>query len=722
MSVVKVAGRSDTWAATTPSCTYVFGVVRAEEDVRIVQWYWGPPLPEAALPEIPLAVAPRLTASFRDPYDIEELFPVDGGRRWGVPSLRVRYPGGVRSAELAYAGAEETAEGIELVLRDDAYGLRVSLHLTCAGDVIERWVSVSNDGAQAVQVERLDSGSWVIPERYGYRHSTVSGAWSAESRLGRRELPVGETTFTSRTGATGHHANPWIMVDEGDAGEESGEVWTVALAWSGSWRMTAQRRPEGDVAVSAGFGHDGVVWQLAPGEKLITPKTLGLYSDGGFGAVSRVWHEYARRFVLAFPDEDRPVLYNSWEATGFDVTESGQLALAEKAAGLGVELFVVDDGWFGARVDDTRGLGDWWPNRERFPDGLAGLFDGVRALGMRAGLWVEPEMVNPDSDLYRAHPDWVLHLPGRRRDTMRNQLVLNFARDEVRGWAFGWLDGLVREYGLDYLKWDMNRSFSQVGWPGAGERADRVWIEHVEGVYQIMDELRRRNPGLRIESCSGGGGRVDLGILRRTDQVWTSDNTDARDRQVIQHGFTQFYPPGVMSAWVTDSPNPLTRREVPLRYRFHVAMAGVLGIGGDLTRWGEGELAEARGLVAKYKEIRPIVQRGRLYRLAGDPGVTASAVQYNLDDQVVVIAYNPFALTDQPPRRVRLAGLDPEAVYEVTGCDDLATFTVPVGSRWHGRTLMSHGVVLPTWFHLGADYRSEILTLRRLDRLLDETD
>ncbi|MBB5133258.1 alpha-galactosidase [Thermocatellispora tengchongensis] len=712
MSIIPVGER--TWAAVTATSTYLFGVEGDGDDGRVVQWYWGPRLPEAALAE---AVRPRSWSGsgFADPREGDELLPVDGGRRWGVPSLQATYEGGVRSVELAFAGAvpARAADGeeIELVLRDEAYGLRVGVHVRCAEDtdVIERWVTVANEGAAAVRLGRLDSGNWLIPERPACRCTGVFGEWARETQLQRAELPVGETTFTSRTGTTSHRANPWIMIDAGDATEESGEVWSVALAWSGSWRLTAQHLPGGTVSVTAGFRHDGPSWHLAPGESLRTPSVLGLYSDGGYGAAGRAWHRHVRRHVLPAPDEDRPVLYNSWEATGFDLTEAGQLDLAARAAALGVELFVVDDGWFGARDGDSRGLGDWWPNPERFPKGLTRLFDTVRELGMAGGLWVEPEMVNPDSDLYRRHPGWVLHYPRRRRDTMRNQLVLNFARDDVRAWATGWLDTLVREYGLAYLKWDMNRGFSQAGWPDAGDRADMLWIEHTRGVYAVMDELRRRNPALRIESCSGGGGRADLGILRRTDQVWTSDNTDARDRQGIQHGFSHLYPANVMSAWVTDSPNPHTRREVPLRYRFHVAMAGVLGIGGDLTRWSAEDLAEARDLVAAYKAIRPVVQHGRLYRLGGTPGQAASAVQYVLGERVVVLAYNPFALDKRAPRRLRLGGLDPEAAYEVVTGE-------AGGSLWHGRTLMSVGLDLPAWSPYGPDYRSGLLELRRVEK------
>ncbi|MFI6603391.1 alpha-galactosidase [Nonomuraea sp. NPDC050536] len=693
MPIIPVSGRDQTWAALTDKSAYVFGVF---EEARVVQWYWGPRLPVDALPEVTEHAPGWIKTGFLDPDDITELLPVDGGRRWGVPALQAVYEGGVRSVELSFDEAVHGENSLELVLRDHAYGLRVGLHLRLHDDtdVLERWVSVTNESASIIRLQRLDSGSWVIPEQAGARFVGAAGGWAYETQLQHGELPVGETTFGSRTGTTSHKANPWIMI--GDADEERGQVWTVALAWSGSWRMTTQRRPEGDVAVSAGFGHEGLTWPLAPGETLRTPAALGLYSDGGYGQASAAWHAYARAHVLPTPGEVRPVLYNSWEATWFDVTEEGQLDLARRAADLGVELFVVDDGWFGARTDDTRGLGDWHPNPDRFPDGLGPLFDGVRELGMQAGLWVEPEMVNPDSDLYRKNPDWVLHYPARRRDTMRNQLVLNFARDDVRAWAVDWLDRLVREYGLAYLKWDMNRSFSQAG-PG-----DLLWIEHTRGVYAVMDELRRRHPRLRIESCSGGGGRVDFGILRRTDQVWTSDNTDARDRQPIQQGFSYLYPAGAMSCWVTDSPNAATRRSVPLRYRFHVAMAGTLGVGGDLRSWSASSLDEARSLIAAYKEVRETVQHGRLHRLFGQPGVTASAVQYVLDSQVVVLAYHPYGLTKQPPRRVRLTGLDPSAVYAYGE------------SRAHGATLMNHGLLLPTWFHSGEDYRSEMVVLRRV--------
>jgi alpha-galactosidase len=376
------------------------------------------------------------------------------------------------------------------------------------------------------------------------------------------------------------------------------------------------------------------------------------------------------------------VLFNSWEATGFAINEQQQMELATLAASLGAELFVVDDGWFGDRRNAASGLGDWRASRDSFPDGLHPLVKEVHRLGMGFGLWVEPEMVNPDSRLYRAHPDWVLHYQHRRRTLQRDQLVLNFARPDVAAWAHDWLDALVSEHHIDFLKWDMNRPFTEAGWPRHPD-PDRLWIDHVRAVYTIMDQLRGGHPGLRIEGCASGGGRADLGMLARTDQIWVSDNTDALDRLAIQHGHGQILPAAVMAAWVTDCPNPLTSRSVPLRFRFHTAMAGVMGLGGNLLDWSDKERDEARRLVGQYKRIRHAVQHGDLYRLRGP-----NAIQYVSSDggEVVVLAWAPdrhYGLGHgEPP--LRLAGLDHLSRYRDTDS----------GAIHQGPVLMARGLRL----------------------------
>ncbi|MET9126871.1 alpha-galactosidase [Streptomyces sp. NPDC004528] len=664
MSPISFAPDTGVWLLSTPRTSYA---LRVDETGAPCHVAWGPRLTLEEAGRLAAAPPPVAASSFEGRPGVGEELPVDGGTRYGPPSLQVRFEDGSRAFEWRPAGHDVHEGELTLSFRDRLYPLRVELHYRVREDtdVIERWTVVRNEGDQPVTLLRADSAAWSLPPLRDYRLGHVTGQWSAESRLHRDRLAHGETVLTSRRGITSHHANPWVMLDSGEATEDHGRVWSAALAWSGSWRVTVQRTPDGRAGFTGGLGQDGASVPLAPGEEFTTPPFAGLCTDGGFGAASRAWHAYVRAHVLPHPDEDAPVLYNSWEATGFDVDEVGQKALAERAAALGVELYVVDDGWFGARRSDHAGLGDWTPSGDRFPDGLAPLVRAVHGLGMRFGLWVEPEMVNPDSDLYRRHPDWVLHFTDRTRSELRNQLVLNFARPEVADWAYAWLTRLVGDHGIDFLKWDMNRAFSEAGWPGQQDGTDRLGPQYVRNLYGVLDRLRADHPGLRIESCSGGGGRVDLGILARTDQAWASDNTDAADRMWIQHGYGQVYPARTMGAWVTDVPNQLTGRTVPLRFRFHVAMAGALGIGGDLTRWSEEELRDGADLVAEYKRVRHLVQHGRLDRLAPPAEDAVAAVQYTARDasETLLLAYRRVGRHGSPRPPVLLRGLTPSARY-----------------------------------------------------------
>ncbi|WP_410657920.1 alpha-galactosidase [Amycolatopsis sp. lyj-112] len=690
------------WLIRTAATSYA---LRLTEDDTPSHVYWGPALTRDQVSDLIPETGQRWDA-FNDPNEGLDELAVDGGTRYWTPALQVRFADGTRALEWRYLSHEiDGEERLRLRFRDRHYPLSITLNYRVppGTDVIERWIELTNDGTEdAIEVIRSDSATWVLPVRPGYRISHVTGRWAAESQLLREPVPHGEVTFGSRRGITSHHANPWVMLDDGETTERHGEVFSAALAWSGSWRITTTRSSTGRLTVTGGSGQDGVVPRLAPGDTVTTPVFAGLYTEGGFGAASRAWHSYTLDHVLPHPGELRPVLYNSWEATGFDVTEAGQRSLAEKASTLGVELFVMDDGWFGARTGDHAGLGDWQVNRDRFPDGLKPLVDQVHRLGMKFGLWVEPEMVNPDSDLYRAHPDWVLHHPHRTRSELRQQLVLNFARPDVAGWAHGWLDSLVGEHGIDFLKWDMNRPFSEAGWPTDGD-PDRLWVEHTHAVYAILDRLRAGHPGLRIEACSGGGGRIDFGIMARTDQVWTSDNTDALDRLVIQHGYGQVYPARAMSAWVTDDPNFVTHRTTPLRFRFHVAMAGVLGIGGDIVGWPEEDLEYAREQIALYKEIRPVVQHGRLHRLVPPETDGVTALQYVAadDGSTVVFVFRQAAHFHAPERPIRLGGLDVAARYR----------DADTGKVWHGAALLAHGLLpgLPD-----GDFASALIRLTKL--------
>lgn len=686
----------------TPNSLYA---LRVGADGSPRHLYWGAPLDSVALAELPDSVSPA-ASSFEADAAPDELAPQTGAR-FGPAGLQVRFADGTRGTQWRFAG--HSVDGGELRLRlDDRHRpLRAELcyRVRPDTDVLERWTELTHTGASEgppdpVTVDRLDSASWTAPPLADYRLSHLVGGWNSEFQLQRDRLAVAETVLTSRRGLTGHHASPWLAVDDGTTTEELGEVWSTALAWSGSWRVTVHRDPVGRTTWTGGFGHEGISWTLRAGQSLRTPTYAGLYSSRGFGTASRAWHAYVRGHVLPAPERDRPVLYNSWEATGFDVDEAGQIRLAHLAARVGAELFVLDDGWFGTRRDDRSGLGDWTPRREAFPGGLRPLADEVHRLGMDFGLWVEPEMVNRDSELYRAHPDWVLHSPRLDATELRNQLVLNFARPEVEEWAQRTLDHLVRAYDVDWLKWDANRAFTEAGWGGHPD-PDRLWIDHTRAVHRIMDRLRATHPGLRIEACAGGGGRVDLGMLARTDQAWTSDNTDPVDRIGIQHGFGQLFPAAAMAAWVTDSPNPATGRRTPLRFRFHVSMAGALGLGGDLTSWSEEELAETAELVARYKEIRPLVQRGHQHRVAAGGPVTAVHYAAPDDSEHALLVWRPTTRFGHRPDPVRLPALDPGAHY-----------LDPDLNRVHsGAVLVRQGIDprLPD-----GDYASSLIRLRRV--------
>jgi alpha-galactosidase len=689
--MMEIGADSRTWLLSGPTSSYALRLTELDE---LLHLHWGPriTLPDA---EALAALSAPHYWPFESPLDGHEEYPVEGGPRLVRPALSVRTDER-RGTEWRFE--EYEADGEELRLRFSDSGFGITLHYRMRGDVVERWVTLANEGP-ALELLRADSATWTLPEREGWRLSQLHGRWAAESRLVRAPLTYGEKVIGSRRGHTGHQHLPWVALDS-EATEESGEVYGCALAWSGSWRISVAQLPDARVQITGGAGYDDSgLLRLEPGESFTAPVFAGLWSDGGFGGASRAWHAYQRAYVIPDADQDRPVLYNSWEATNFGISEEQQRALARRAAAMGVELFVVDDGWFGTRTSDQAGLGDWTPNPDRFPAGLKPLADDVHALGMRFGIWVEPEMVNPDSELYRAHPDWVQFQQGRTRTEYRNQLVLNLARQDVQEYLGEQLDSLLSSAPIDYVKWDFNRCFTDAGWPGE-PYPQKLWVAHVEALYALLDRLRAAHPGVAFESCSGGGGRVDLGIMARTDQVWTSDNTDPLDRLAIQHGFSQIHPARIMAAWVTDSPNAqLNGRVSSLRFRFVSAMAGVLGVGGDVTEWSERELVEAREWVDLYKEIRPVVQRGDLYRLRPPEG-GLSAVQYVHGGETVVLAWLQAQHHGEPVAPLRLRGLDPTERYE---CRE-------TGEVHRGAVLLHHGLRTG----LRGDLDATVIRLRRM--------
>ncbi|MGW2959076.1 alpha-galactosidase [Streptomyces sp. NPDC001220] len=603
--------------------------------------------------------------------------------------------GAERGVWWEFDGAEETEGALRLAFTDRSIGLRTVLcYETVPGtDVILRWAEFTAAGE--LRLERLDSAAVNIPVAGEARLTYLCGQWSQEFQLTRLDLARGTFTIGSLQGAPGHAYAPWLAVQSGDA------AYGIALEWSGNWHITAEAEPGGAVRVRAGrVPHEGAVL-MAPGETLATPRLACAFSPDGLDGLSRVWHRYERRLTGDRLHRPRKVLYNSWEATGFDVDAAGQLELAKAAADIGAELFVVDDGWFTGRADDTGGLGDWYPDPEAFPEGFDRFVRDVRALGLDFGLWVEPEAVSPGSRLYAEHPEWVYRVDGRPSRLVRNQLLLDLGRTDVQEFVIGTLDRLLGDYDIGYLKWDMNRPPTERGRPGAGP-AD-LDAEHVAGYLRVLDHLRTAHPDVTVEGCAGGGGRIEHATVARTDVVWPSDNTAPLDRLRIQHGFLHAHAPHVMSSWVTDAPGIFDPRPRSLAFRFVNAMCGVLGIGADLRAWTPGQQAEAARWIARYKEVRDVVHHGEA-RLLGTPDDTSCGVQYDHGDRTVVAALSTGRLDGAPllpgrPDRLRLRGLDPAARYR-----DTAT-----GTTYSGAHLLHYG--LP--FAWSADHDADLVVLTR---------
>lgn len=692
--------------------SYALGV---NQDGEVQSLYWGKRLSDAD--HLPAAKAMPGHASFDLPITTTpQEFTGWGGGLFVEPDLKVTFPDGNRDLRLKYVSHTIDGDELAIVMKDISRDVAVTLHYAIDPEtgILRRWADIENHTKTPITLEQVAAGTWNLPRGTDYRLHYLTGRWAGEDTPQERPIQPGKTVLESRRGTTGAQNSPWFAIDhQGNSNEEYGDVWFGALGWSGSWQITVEQDILQQVRVTGGPNTFDFGYLLRPGEHFETPSFYGGYSAHGIGAASRALHRYEVDSILPHHPTPRlrPVLYNSWEATQFKVDEQGQMQLAEKAASIGVERFVMDDGWFGQRKNDHAGLGDWYVNPQKFPHGLKPLIDKVHSLGMDFGLWVEPEMVNPDSDLYRKHPDWVLNFPGRPRTEARHQLVLNLARPDVRAYVAGFLDKLLTENDIAFLKWDYNRNWSEPGWPEAGPGAEKnVYIDFIRNFYSILAELRAKHPNVEIESCSGGGSRVDLGVMRYTDEVWPSDNTDASDRLLIQNGFTYAYTPGVMMAWVTDSPTWVNHRSLSLEYRFLSAMQGSLGLGADLNKWSPDDFAEAKSMIAEYKLIRATVQRGELYRLITPEQNSPYSVTESVardGKQVVTFAFLHSSTELYPFPRIQLRGLDENAIYSIKPfAGKLAADTPSVAS---GAYWMHRGIDV----ELRGDFQAAAFTLSR---------
>lgn len=638
-------------------------------------------------------------------------YPQYGSSDFRSPAYQVKLANGTRVTELVYrthrifpgkpelsglpavyAEQEGEAETLELELSDAVSGLTVILSYTVFEkfSVITRSARIVNEGRAPVELERALSASMDFADS-DYDALYLSGAWARERHVQRRRLAPGVTGIGSRRGSSSHQQNPFIALLRPDTTERQGEVYGVSLVYSGNFMAEAEVEQFGMTRLQIGLNHFDFSWHLESGESFQTPEAVLVYSNEGLGGMSREYHRLYRTRLCRgeHRDRERPILVNNWEATYFDFNADKIEAIAQAGSKLGIELFVLDDGWFGRRDRDNSSLGDWFEDRRKLPGGLKDLANRVKATGLQFGLWFEPEMVSPDSDLYRSHPDWCLHVPDRRRTEARDQLVLDMSRSDVREYLYERLSDIFSTVPVTYVKWDMNRNMTEIGSSEIpGERQKEIAHRYILGLYELLERLTGEFPHILFESCSGGGGRFDPGMLYYMPQTWTSDDTDAVERLKIQYGTSLVYPVSTMGAHVSAVPNHQVERTTSLKFRGDVAMSGNFGYELDLTKFTVEEQETAKQQIETYKEIRGLVQQGEMYRLLSPfEGNETSWMFVSSDrNEALLFYFKVLAEPNAPLRNVKLEGLDPEKNYvleaggEIYGGDRLMALGLPVSS------------------------------------------
>ncbi|PZD96280.1 alpha-galactosidase [Paenibacillus sambharensis] len=711
--------------------SYVFQIVGRGYPAHL---YWGRRVRGTQLTHL-LEMTPR--ASFSPSTDDEnpaltldtlpQEYPGYGSSDFRSPAYHVELPDGSAVAELiydshvihkgkpaleglpsTYAESEDEAETLELTLKDTHSGLRVMLSYTVFEnmDVITRSARLVNDGNGVLQLKRALSMSLDFAGDQ-FEMVQLSGAWARERYMHKRRLVPGMQSVESRRGSSSHVQNPFLALMADGADEDHGDVYGISFVYSGSFLAGVEVDQFHSARLFMGLNPFDFGWRLEPGESLQTPEVVMVHSHEGLGGMSRTYHDIYRSRLCrgAFRDQTRPILVNNWEATYFNFNADKIESIAKAGKELGIELFVLDDGWFGKRDDDTTSLGDWFVDRNKLPNGLEDLVKRVRDMGMQFGLWFEPEMVSTESELYRKHPDWCLHVEGRRRTKARHQLILDLSRQDVQDYIVQSVSDILASAPITYVKWDMNRNMTEIGSALLPpERQRETAHRYMLGLYSVLERITSTFPDILFESCSGGGGRFDPGMLYYMPQTWTSDNTDAVSRLKIQYGTSLVYPVSAMGAHVSAVPNHQVGRITPLETRGHVALSGNFGYELDLTKFSEKDNEIVKQQVELYKEIRHLVQFGDFYRLLSPFEGNDTAWMFISKDKreafavYVSVLKEPYA----PLSRFRLKGMDPGMNYRL----DLD------GEHYGGDELMYAGLPAPQ-FH--GDFESRVYRLTAVD-------
>ena len=673
--------------------SYIFGILK---DKVLVHLHWGNRMTDVGDFTDMLwngaAAHSAINRNLDNEYSTDKLmqeYPTYGNTDLRSPAFHAKYENGSRVSQFEYKTHKITkgkpqikdlpatyvendseADTLEIELFDELTKVSVFLTYTVFNDIdaISRSVKIVNNGTENVTLSRVLSACVDFPDdEFDFLH--LHGSWSRERSVQRVPLMNGTQTVDSKRGSSSSQHNPFIALMRKDATEDKGEVYGMSFVYSGNFLAGAEVDQFFNTRMFMGLNPFDFSWKLEPNDEFYAPEVVMVHSDDGLGGMSREYHKLYRTRLCRgkYRDIRRPILINNWEATYFNFNEDKILDIARRAKSIGIELMVLDDGWFGKRDDDTTSLGDWVVDKRKLPNGIDGLAKKINDMGMKFGLWFEPEMISEDSDLYRAHPDWCIHQPGRPRDESRQQLMLDFSRDEVCEYIIGALSNVLGSANISYVKWDYNRSMSTIGSAGFdSEHQGEIAHRCVLGLYKVLETLNKKFPDVLFESCASGGGRYDPGMLYYMPQTWASDDTDAIERLKIQYGTSIVYPASSMGAHVSIVPNHQTHRVTPLKTRGHVAMMGTFGYELDLALVSDEDMAEAKEQITFFKSISEIIHKGDMYRLKSPFETNFSFIQYISEDKnsVALFSCHKLMLANPMPYFVKMTALDPDAKYK----------------------------------------------------------
>lgn len=691
--MIKFDKENNVFYLNTKTTSYVMGVF---ENKVLLHLYWGEKLLNPFNTSI-ISTMKRRPLSARDygEYSTND-FPLEystfGSVDMRLPAFDAVYADGSRITRLVYADytitngkpvlqglpatyceANDKVETLTIRLHDDLKNVDIYLSYTVFEDfnAIVRSARIVNNGERLV----LNTAMSATVDYFGMgdcEFLQLDGHWCRERNITRREVVHGNQNVESRYGASSAIHNPFMAICSKGANERQGEVYGFSLVYSGNFTAGAELDPYNCLRSYIGINPFGFNYVLENKEEFQTPEAVLVYSANGLGEMSRIYHKLYRTRLCRgkFRDTDRFVLINNWEATYFDFSEEKLVAIAKKAAEIGVDTMVLDDGWFGARNDDKAGLGDWYENPDRLPNGLNSLANKINDLGMHFGLWFEPEMVNPDSELYRKHPDWILHTKCRESFLTRYQLTLDLSRKDVCDYIIESVSNVLQKANIEYVKWDMNRYMTEAGSALlSDERQGEVMHRYMLGLYYVLEQITTRFPNVLFESCASGGGRFDPGMLYYMPQTWTSDDSDAEERLMIQYGTSMVYPYSSMGAHVSTCPNHQVGRTTPFEMRCNVAMPGQFGFELNLNKCNEKELETARQAVKDYRELQSVFHKGDCYRIKSPFETNLSVIEFISEDEntIVVCIDCKKATPNAPEEFIRLDGLDKTALYSLNG-------------------------------------------------------